>query len=111
VGDIMKRKVLTIEPQEPVHKAFELMTRKDIRQLPVTSDGRIIGLITRNDLMRIQPAMIATMYERLYVVGNELSSIHKGYCESCGVYSGNLKPDEGMNICLECRKQMHNTNI
>ncbi|MFT4309915.1 MAG: cyclic nucleotide-binding/CBS domain-containing protein [Candidatus Woesearchaeota archaeon] len=111
VGEIMKRKILTIEPQESVTRAFEIMARQDIRQLPVISEGRIVGIITRNDLIKIQPAMIAAMYERMYVVGNELKSPSKGYCEECGAYSKSLKIVGNASVCIGCRKEMDNANI
>ena len=111
VGEIMKRKIVSIEPQESVQKAFEIMAQQDIRQLPVTSDGKIIGILTRNDLIKIQPAMISTMYERMYVMGNDIQSTQKGYCESCGLYSSNLKVLEELRLCLSCRKEINNTNI
>ena len=46
-------KIHSISPDEPALAAFERMQREDVSQMPVLSDGRIIGIIGRDAIMRI----------------------------------------------------------
>lgn len=42
---------VTIEPDQPIHEALEIMRRYDISGLPVTRDGgRLVGILTNRDL-------------------------------------------------------------
>jgi nanoRNase/pAp phosphatase (c-di-AMP/oligoRNAs hydrolase) len=48
----MTSEVLTIAPGLSPTQAAQLMVKHDIGRLPVVADGRLIGIITRSDLMR-----------------------------------------------------------
>jgi nanoRNase/pAp phosphatase (c-di-AMP/oligoRNAs hydrolase)/CBS domain-containing protein len=47
----MKRDVRTISPQCTITEALRLMVKHDIGRLPVLEDGRLVGIVTRSDLM------------------------------------------------------------
>ncbi len=51
-GDIMKRHELTLEPDQLIEEAAILMLREDIRSLPVIEKGKIIGIITENEILK-----------------------------------------------------------
>jgi CBS domain-containing protein len=42
----------TIAPETRAIQALELMAREDMNQLPVVSDGHLVGVITRGHVMR-----------------------------------------------------------
>ncbi len=46
----MSRNVITINQDDPVSLAFELLLTNDIRHLPVLSRGKLVGIITDRDL-------------------------------------------------------------
>jgi CBS domain-containing protein len=48
----MSTNVITIEPGKNPSEASGLMIKHDIGRLPVIKDGRIIGIVTRSDVMR-----------------------------------------------------------
>lgn len=52
VKDIMSTPVITIEKERPLREAIELMLKKNISGIPVTENGNIIGVVTRDSLMR-----------------------------------------------------------
>jgi CBS domain-containing protein len=52
VRAFMTTEVLTIEPEESLSQAAQAMVKHDVGRLPVVEDGRVIGIITRSDLMR-----------------------------------------------------------
>ncbi len=55
VGDVMtpSESLKVISPDEEVLSAVEQMEEYGMGQMPVLSEGRIIGLITRDDIMRL----------------------------------------------------------
>ena len=49
---VPQERVHVVEPTQPVLEALTMMREHDVHQLPVIEDGRLIGLITRGDVMR-----------------------------------------------------------
>jgi CBS domain-containing protein len=52
VSEIMTSKVVTTRPDDPVTKIWDLMVEKDYTGLPVVKDGKLIGMITRFDMLK-----------------------------------------------------------
>jgi CBS domain-containing protein len=52
VRAFMATDVLTIAPDKSLTQAAQLMVQHDVGRLPVVDNGRVIGIITRSDLMR-----------------------------------------------------------
>jgi CBS domain-containing protein len=51
-GDAMTAPPITIGPGRPVHEAARLMLAEGVNRLPVVDDGRLVGILTRADLVR-----------------------------------------------------------
>jgi Zn-dependent protease len=58
VGDAMLRvdDLETVAPQTPVSEALDKMVRADVNQLPVVSNNRLAGVISRNNILEILKA-------------------------------------------------------
>lgn len=52
VGEVMSAEPVTIEAAASVEDAATLMHDHDLSRLPVVSDGRLVGLIARGDIVR-----------------------------------------------------------
>lgn len=52
IGDVMTRNVLTIDINDSIQSAMDMMFAKSIRHLPVMDGNKIMGLITVRDLIR-----------------------------------------------------------
>lgn len=52
IGDLMTTDVLTIEESAPLVDAVSLLEQRHIKRLPVMRQGRLIGILSRADLMR-----------------------------------------------------------
>ena len=54
VGDVMGGRdgVVTIQPATPLHRAAQLLAEHEFEQLPVVADGRLVGVLTRADVLR-----------------------------------------------------------
>jgi CBS domain-containing protein len=52
VGEAMTAPPLTIEPQRSIPAAAGLMLEYDVARLPVVDEGKLVGIVTRTDLVR-----------------------------------------------------------
>jgi acetoin utilization protein AcuB len=52
VGAVMTDKVITIAPRVTLEKAAQLMLSHKIGGLPVTEEGKLLGIITRSDILQ-----------------------------------------------------------
>jgi len=50
--DVMTQDVVTIGPDEEVEKLAELMVKAGINLLPVVEHGRLVGVVSRSDVVR-----------------------------------------------------------
>lgn len=53
VSSHMANEVATIEADEPIEDALDLMTARDIGRIPVTENGAIVGIVTRTDIINL----------------------------------------------------------
>jgi len=52
VRDAMTRQVLCVSPDQAIADVSSMMTNKDVDRVPVVRDGRIVGMLTRGDIVR-----------------------------------------------------------
>jgi CBS domain-containing protein len=52
VRDVMTRQVLCVSPEQPLAEVASLMTNKDVDRVPVVREGRLVGVLTRGDIVR-----------------------------------------------------------
>ncbi|MFM5929639.1 MAG: CBS domain-containing protein [Novosphingobium sp.] len=52
VRDVMTAPAITVAPDTEVLSALALMTRRRIRHLPVTQEGRTVGFVSIGDLVK-----------------------------------------------------------
>ncbi len=52
-GEIMTRTVTTVAPMFAVEEAARLMVTQKISALPVTEGGRLVGIVTETDVLRL----------------------------------------------------------
>ncbi|MDD2439537.1 MAG: CBS domain-containing protein [Methanosarcinaceae archaeon] len=52
VREIMKTEVYTVSPEASIEEASELMVRQRINRLPVMENEKVVGIITRGDIIQ-----------------------------------------------------------
>ena len=52
-ADVMTEDVITVEPDETVGHSALLMFKHDFRTLPVVENGKLVGVISRGDFIRL----------------------------------------------------------
>jgi signal-transduction protein with cAMP-binding, CBS, and nucleotidyltransferase domain len=53
IYEIMSSPLITLDPEDTVWDASELMKEKSIHKLPVKENGKIIGIVTTTDIVKI----------------------------------------------------------
>jgi predicted transcriptional regulator len=55
VGDVMRslESLRTVDPERPVAEALEMMAREDVNQMPVVEQGKLAGIISRGQIVRV----------------------------------------------------------
>jgi len=108
--DLMKKKVVAIKPDADITEALERMKKKKVRRLPVLESGRVIGMITLNDIIKIDPGLFELIAENVKIKeetekiarGSKIKGAKKdGTCEECGEF-GLLFKDNGLWLCERC---------
>jgi len=52
VRDIMTKEVHAVSPDDPVERAIRLMVEHRIHRIPVVEGDRLVGIVTRGDILR-----------------------------------------------------------
>ncbi len=52
VKDVMTKKVITAGPDAYVEELAEIMVHKGINRIPIVEDGKLVGVVSRNDILK-----------------------------------------------------------
>lgn len=61
VRHIMTSPVVTISADTPVLEAAKVMKEKKIERLPVVDEGRLVGIVTKDRVLRASPSMATSL--------------------------------------------------
>jgi len=53
VRDVMTRDPITLPPTAPLIDALKIMSARNFGRIPVVQDGRILGIVTRTDIIKV----------------------------------------------------------
>jgi acetoin utilization protein AcuB len=57
----MSHPVITAQPDTQITKAHELMAHEKIGQLPVVKNGKLVGIVSENDILKAYPSSVTTL--------------------------------------------------
>jgi uncharacterized protein (DUF2267 family) len=63
LADVMTKDVATLSPRESRADAIRLMLERNIRRIPLVDDGRLVGIVTLDDLLLDEAAPIDRLAE------------------------------------------------
>ena len=108
ISSIMSKPIISISPMTTLVDAARLMSKRNIRRLVVISNGRMVGIITARDILRVAPGIIDILVETAKIsdfdetISFEGESL-TGYCDECGEWSDSLVEVDGAFLCPDCR--------
>jgi len=105
VRDIMGKKLAQLNADADVIEAARMMVDKAVKRLPVMRDGKLVGVITQGDIVRIAPSVFDLIFEKAKIescilLEDEIGM--SGECEECGNFSESLRNVNGTLVCGEC---------
>jgi acetoin utilization protein AcuB len=70
IKDFMKKEVVTVDINTPIMSALETMKLNKIKRLPVTKNGKFVGLVTRAMIRDASPSSATSLsvYELNYLI-------------------------------------------
>lgn len=63
VRDVMRRDPMTVEASTSTLRAMQIMQEHQISALPVVEEGRLVGLVTERDLIRVATRLLERCFE------------------------------------------------
>jgi len=112
VKEIMSSPVVWVPRNTDILDAARQMSKLKIRKLAVMHDGRLLGVVSAQDILGIAPHLIEVTRElaNLSTETDDMlaASIEQasGYCESCKAYSDMLEYHNDILICPGCKERM-----
>jgi CBS domain-containing protein len=109
MSDVMTKKLITIGPGEDIRSIAEIMTKRDVRRLPVVENKKLIGLVTIKDVLKAEPHIIDVLINKMKVREPHFDIKEEeieGVCEICGNYSDSLKEKRGRLVCDFCADEI-----
>jgi signal-transduction protein with cAMP-binding, CBS, and nucleotidyltransferase domain len=108
VEDVMQTKIITLNPHQDMYDALQLMKKYNIRTLPVVEDGKLKGLLTLKDILKIQPTLFEVIAEKIELREESRKPINRiiekeGICQLCGSYSEEVIEEDSALVCPKCR--------
>ena len=71
VREIMTRRLVTVAPEDPLNMAAQLMAKEQVRRLPVSKNGKLVGMVSIKDLFRA-PGMAMEAAKALEAVSSNV---------------------------------------
>jgi CBS domain-containing protein len=56
VSEVASEEPVTVQPDDDIDRALQLMAQHQVRRLPVIEAGRLVGIVTQADIAREAPA-------------------------------------------------------
>ena len=110
VKDFMAKKLLTISPKDDIYDALIKMRDSNIRHLPVVDGGKMVGLLTLKDILKIEPQLFELIVEKFEVREESRKPVNRiiareAICQGCGAYSEDITKVKDMLLCDRCAKE------
>ena len=56
VRDVMTQALVTVRSEDSLQRAFDLLEKYNVHELPVVEQGRLVGVVTDGDLKLVTPS-------------------------------------------------------
>lgn len=117
-SELLSTPLITIEPEKSIAEASEIMLKANIKRLPVLKDTTVIGVISNTDILMVTPGLNTILRDLVNMnreallsipsreeISEDLEDFITGICESCLVFSVDLRYVHGRYLCRNCRQE------
>jgi signal-transduction protein with cAMP-binding, CBS, and nucleotidyltransferase domain len=109
VSEIMNKLENVIEPHQDIFEALVMMRDLNVRHLPVVNDGKMLGLLTLKDVLKIEPQLFDLLAEKFELKEEERKPVKTvkedvGVCNICGNLSEDLTTKDDVLVCGSCKE-------
>ncbi|MCD6591276.1 MAG: CBS domain-containing protein [Candidatus Aenigmarchaeota archaeon] len=71
IDDIMTKKVIVVAPDMEIEEAAKIMSKYNIKKLPVVTGGALVGVVTAMDIIAAEPKVIDQISELVLTTRKE----------------------------------------
>ncbi|MBI2559074.1 CBS domain-containing protein [Candidatus Woesearchaeota archaeon] len=96
-----------MSPNDDIYDALIKMRDSNIRHLPVVENGKMVGLLTLKDVLKIEPSLFELLVEKFELREETRKPIDRvisreAICQGCGAYVENVTKVKGSLLCERC---------
>ena len=103
ISRIMSKVLVTVDPDADIMDAVKLMTKYEIRRLPVVDKAnKLFGLLTINDVLRVQPQLFELIIDKSMLFSSRKAFIDSE-CSKCRNYTI-VRSVNGRFLCQDCER-------
>ncbi|VVB57158.1 Inosine-5'-monophosphate dehydrogenase [uncultured archaeon] len=104
---VMSKPLKVIKASQSVEDAALALKENKVKRLPVVDQkGQLVGIVSEGDLIRVYPGMVDVMSESSELGPYDKEKhLYAGKCEQCGLYSEELRMQNGRLYCDECMEE------
>lgn len=103
ISELMNTIIITVDPSTNIMGAIKLFAKYNIRRLPVvTKEGTLAGLVTVNDILRVQPELFEMIFDKSRMLATRAEYIDS-VCDNCKIY-GVVKLVNNRFLCQDCER-------
>ncbi len=101
IGERMTSPVITVSPDLPIAEALSLMRKEHIRRTPVIQDGKLVGIVSNEDLLNASPspATSLSVFEMTYLLSK--ITVKDVMSKNVQTVSEDLPIEEGARIMAD----------
>ena len=105
IKDLPLEPLITVKADIPVIDLTRIFARRHLSLVGITYKGKIVGVISSKDIIRIVPDIIDAFKQREIFEKEpaiKANSTVMGYCDRCGAWSDKLIFVDGKYYCPDC---------
>lgn len=102
ISEIMSSDLITLSPDSTVADASEIFDRKRVHHIPVTDEGRLVGMVSKSDYRLFIHGFLETEEEKQSEKKRQEATT-VGKIMTRGI--ARLHPDQKINVALEIFKE------
>lgn len=110
VSQIMNTPLVSCSSNDDISDISQIMSKYGYERLPVIDKGRLVGIISTREVVKVAPAAIEVFRQHFEeestpVIGKSEATDTGDECDRCSNYSENLKKVRDEWLCEKCREE------